>query len=116
MAGSLAMRMPGVRSVMKAAGDQVAGVGAMPEPGSGISWVAAEAFDAGGARLAEVAPVRRRAVRLHRRLHRLGGAPRGRRGRRGHRRARAAAGFGLEALEEGCREAGLSRVRDPGAG
>ena len=48
------MRMPGVRGVMKAAGDQVAGVGAGPEPGSGISWIAAEAYDAGGDRLAEV--------------------------------------------------------------
>jgi hypothetical protein len=116
LAGSLAMRMPGVRSVMKAAGDQVAGIGAAPEPGSGISWVVAEAYDATGTKLAE--------------LHLSGAEPYAFTADFIAWAARRAAGegidatgtlgpvqaFGLQALEAGCREAGLQRVSDPAAG
>ena len=116
LAGSLAMRMPGVRSVMKAAGDQVAGVGAGPEPGSGISWIVAEAYDAGGSPAVRGAPLRRRALRVHGRLPRLGGAPRRREGVDGTGALGPVQAFGLEALEAGCAAAGLRRVSDPAAG
>ena len=55
LAGSVALKVPGVRGALKAAGDRlVEVVGGPDEPGSGISWVVAEAYDAGGTRLAEV--------------------------------------------------------------
>jgi short subunit dehydrogenase-like uncharacterized protein len=114
LAGSLAMRMPGVRSVMKAAGDQVAGVGAGPEPGSGISWIVAEAYDAGGSRLAEVhlsgaEPYAFTADFLAWAARRAAGDGVDGTGALGPVQA-----FGLEALEAGCRVAGLERVAEPG--
>ena len=113
LAGSLAMRMPGVRSVMKAAGDQVAGVGAGPEPGSGISWVVAEAYDGGGSRLSEVhlsgaEPYAFTADFLAWAARRAAGA-----GVEGTGALGPVQAFGLEALEAGCSEAGLTRVSDP---
>ena len=79
------------------------------EPGSGVSWVAAEAYDAGGSRSPRCtcrAPSRTRSP------------PASSPGRRDARPAgvegTGALGpvqaFGLEALEAGCREAGLERV------
>jgi short subunit dehydrogenase-like uncharacterized protein len=116
LAGSLAMRMPGVRSVMKAAGDQVAGVGAGPEPGSGISWVAAEAYDADGSRLAEVhlsgaEPYAFTADFLAWAARRAAGDGVDGTGALGPVQA-----FGLEALEAGCAAAGLRRVSDVARG
>jgi len=113
LAGSLAMRMPGVRGVLKAAGDQVAGVGAGPEPGTGISWVAAEAYDAGGSRLSEVhlsgaEPYAFTADFLAWAARRAAGAGVEDTGALGPVQA-----FGLEALEAGCSEAGLTRVSAP---
>jgi short subunit dehydrogenase-like uncharacterized protein len=113
LAGSVALRVPGVRSALKAVGDRaVEVVGGPDEPGSGISWVVAEAYDAGGERLAEV--------------HVSGGEPYAlTAGLLAWAARRAAAdgvdgvgalgaleAFGLRALEEGCREAGLERVSD----
>jgi len=106
LAGSLAVRVPGMRSVLQAAGDRVAGMGGTPEPGSGVSWVAAEALDAGGARLAEV--------------HLSGPEPYGltadivawaaQRAVEGAGALGPVHAYGLRALESGCAEAGLTRV------
>jgi short subunit dehydrogenase-like uncharacterized protein len=112
LAGSVALRVPGVRGVMKAAVDQLAGLAgtAVEEPGAGNSWIAAEAFDAAGERLAEV--------------HLSGVEPYAlTAGTLAWAARRAAAGgvdgagalgplgaFGLSELEAGCREAGLERV------
>ena len=108
LAGSLAMRLPGVRGALKFAGDRLVEVGGgADEPGSGISWVVGEAYDAAGEKLAEV--------------HLTGGEPYAlTAGILAWAARRAAAGgvdgtgalgpvqaFGLRALEEGCREAGL---------
>jgi short subunit dehydrogenase-like uncharacterized protein len=116
LAGSVALRFPGVRAVMKAAGDRFVEVlGGADAPGSGISWAVAEAYDAAGERLAEV--------------HVSGGEPYTLTADILAWAARRAAGegvegvgtlgpleaFGLRALEAGCREAGLERVSDPTA-
>jgi short subunit dehydrogenase-like uncharacterized protein len=116
LAGSLFMRVPGVRGVLHAAGDQVAGLATGPEPGSGISWVAAEAYDAGGAKLAEVhlsgaEPYAFTADFLAWAAGRAAGQ-----GVEGTGALGPVQAFGLEALEAGCQAAGLSRVSDPAAG
>ena len=118
LAGSLAMRMPGVRGVMKAAGDQVAGVGAGPEPGSGISWIAAEAYDAGGSRLAEVHLSGAEPYAFTADF--LAWAARRAAARAGRRAGTGALGpvqafAGLEALEAGCSgRQGLAPLREAG--
>ena len=118
LVGSVATRLPGVRSALGFAGSRLARLGSGPEPGTtpgGSSWVAAIAYDARGHPLAEV---------------HLSGAD-------GYAftaeflawAARAAAGgrvtgtgalgpleaFGLDALERGCKLAGLERVAVPPA-
>jgi short subunit dehydrogenase-like uncharacterized protein len=113
LAGSVALRVPGVRPVLKAAGDRLVELAGGPdEPGAGISWAVAEAYDAAGERLAEV--------------HVSGGEPYTLTADILGWAARRAAGegvdgtgalgpleaFGLRALEAGCREAGLERVSD----
>ena len=106
LAGSMAMRLPGVRAAMKAAADRVAGVTGGPEPGNGVSWVVAEAYDEGGDRLAAVELSGPEPYGLTADLiawaaqQPVDGA-----GALGPVRA-----FGVEALEEGCRQAGLVRV------
>jgi short subunit dehydrogenase-like uncharacterized protein len=109
LAGSLAMRVPGVSRGLHAAGDRVAGLGAGPEPGSGISWIVAEALDAAGKRLAEVhlsgtEPYQFTADILAWAARRAAGEGVDGTGPLGPVQA-----FGLAALEQGCREAGLSR-------
>ncbi len=114
LAGSAAMRVPGVRAAMKAAADRLVAVAGGPdEPGSGISWVAAEAYDADGGRLAEVQltggePYQLTAGIMAWAARRATAQGVSRPGALGPVEA-----FGLRALEEGCREAGLERVSDP---
>jgi short subunit dehydrogenase-like uncharacterized protein len=113
LAGSVAMRLPGVRSVLRAAGERVAGDGD-PQP-DGISWIVAEAFDGGGTRLATVNlagvnPYQFTAGFIAWAARRAAGE-----GVRGTGALGPVRAFGLEALEQGCREAGLERVSDPDA-
>ena len=111
LAGSVAMRAPGVRSAFKAIGGRVVELGgAIDGPGEGVSWVVAETYDAAGDRLSEV--------------QLTGGEPYGlTAGTLAWAARRAAAegvdgsgalgpvaAFGLSELEAGCREAGLERV------
>ena len=115
LAGSVALRVPGVRGALQLAGSrlvEVAGGGA-DEPGSGISWAVGEAYDGDGHKLAEV--------------HLTGGEPytltagiiawAARKAAAGGVHGTGALGsvraFGLRELEAGCREAGLERVSDP---
>jgi hypothetical protein len=113
LAGSLAMRAPGVRAVLHAAGDRVADLAGGREPGAGVSWVVAEAFDGGGARLADVhlsgaEPYAFTADFLAWAARRAAGQGIDGTGALGPVQA-----FGLPALEEGCRAAGLERVSAP---
>ncbi len=108
--GSFVTRVPGSRAAMQAVGERVAGLVPDPEPGTtpgGRSWIAAEAFAASGQRLSQVnvagvdgyeftAAFMAWAAQQH-----VSGA-----GALGPVEA-----FGLSRLEEGCRVAGLERVR-----
>jgi hypothetical protein len=105
-AGSLALRVPGARTLAQAAGDRLAGMGGDPEPGSGISAVAAEAFDERGDQVARVELTGPEPYTLTADL--LAWAARQEvdgTGALGPLQA-----YGLTALEEGAREAGLTRV------
>jgi short subunit dehydrogenase-like uncharacterized protein len=114
LAGSVAMRVPGVRGALKAAGDRLVELGGGPEqPGAGISWVVAEAYDAAGDRLAEVQlsggePYALTAGIIAWAARRAAGQGVDGTGAFGPVQA-----FGLGELEAGCREAGLARVSDP---
>jgi short subunit dehydrogenase-like uncharacterized protein len=119
LAGSVALRLPGVRSVLQAAGERLVSLAGAPEAGTtpgGMSWIAAVAYDAGDEPLAEV--------------HLSGtdgydftasflawAAQRAAGGNRPH--AVGAVGpveaFGLDALEQGCAAAGIRRLREDGA-
>jgi hypothetical protein len=106
LAGSVALRVPGARLLAQAAGDRLAGMGGDPEPGSGISAVAAEAFDEHGEQLARVELTGPEPYTLTAELiawaarQEVEGA-----GALGPLQA-----YGLAALETGAREAGLTRV------
>jgi short subunit dehydrogenase-like uncharacterized protein len=112
LAGSVVMRAPGVRSAFKALGDRVVEMGGtMDRPGEGISWVVAEAYDAGGERLAEVQlsggePYALTAGTIAWAARRAAAEGVAGTGALGPVQA-----FGLRELEAGCREAGLERVR-----
>ena len=80
LVGSMATKLPGVREALEYAGEKLMALATGPEPGTtpdGMSWVAAEAYDARRPLARRGPPLGRRLVRVHRRLHRLGGrAPR----------------------------------------
>ncbi|MEO8689009.1 MAG: saccharopine dehydrogenase NADP-binding domain-containing protein [Solirubrobacteraceae bacterium] len=114
LVGSVATRVPGVRGMLELAGGRLAGLGGDgPDPGTtpgGMSWIAAEAYDAAGAPVAEVD---------------LSGADgyaftaefmawAARAAAAGRFEGTGAIGpveaFGLEELERGCAVAGLSRA------
>jgi short subunit dehydrogenase-like uncharacterized protein len=110
LAGAVAMKAPGARSVFKALGDRFVEMGGSgPErPGSGLSWIVGEAYDAGGTKLADVQlsgpePYALTADIIAWAAQRepSGTGPLG-----------PVQAFGLDALEEGCRQAGLTRVVD----
>jgi short subunit dehydrogenase-like uncharacterized protein len=55
--GSMATRLPGVREALEFAGEKLVSLAEGPEPGTtgeGMSWIAAQAYDAGGEPVAEV--------------------------------------------------------------
>ncbi len=77
------------------AGEKLVSLAEGPEAGTtpgGESRVAAQAYDADGDAARRGRARGRQLVRVHRRLHRLGGARRARRPGQGHRRARAGGG------------------------
>jgi short subunit dehydrogenase-like uncharacterized protein len=113
LVGGIVQRVPGVRGTLRVVGERLARLVPDPEPGTtpgGSSWIAAEAFDAAGERLAEVHlsgvdgyeftagfiawAARRAAV--------AGGV-------KGTGALGPPAAFGLAELEAGCRAAGLER-------
>ena len=110
LAGSLVMRVPGVRGVFRAAGARIADLAGGPEPESGVSWIVGEAYDAGGTRLAEVQlsgaePYAFTAGMLAWAARRAAGT-----GIEPHGALGPLQAFGLAELEAGCREAGLERI------
>jgi short subunit dehydrogenase-like uncharacterized protein len=109
LAGSLATKVPGARALMKAAGDRVVGMSGGaggPEPGSGVSWVVGQAYDADGAQLAEVQLSGPEPYALTASLIAWAAQqPVEATGAIGPVEA-----YGVEALEAGCAAAGLTRV------
>jgi short subunit dehydrogenase-like uncharacterized protein len=119
LAGTVALKLPGVRSVLQAAGERLVSLAGAPEAGTTpdtLSWIAAVACDAAGEPLADV--------------HLTGSdgydftasflAWAAQRAAGGNRpRVVGAVGpveaFGIEALSQGCAAAGLTRLRDGGA-
>jgi short subunit dehydrogenase-like uncharacterized protein len=113
LAAQAAVRLPGARAAMQAVGERVVGLVEGPEAGTtpgGVSWIVAEALDGAGRSLAEVhlsganwydftagmlAWSARRAAHA---------------GVDGSGALGPVAAFGLETLEAGCAEAGLTRV------
>ena len=113
LAGSVAMRLPGVRPALKAAADRLVGLANAPDPESGISWVVAEAFDAAGERLSLVELSGGEPYTLTARVLAWAAQRAASEGVDGVGPLGPVQAFGLEALEAGCREAGLSRVAAP---
>jgi short subunit dehydrogenase-like uncharacterized protein len=113
LVGSIATKVPGMKNALEFAGTRFAELGSGPEAGTtpgGMSWIAAQAYDAFGAQVAEV---------------HLSGADgyaftadfmawAARNAAAGRAAGTGAIGpveaFGLEALERGCADAGLSRI------
>ncbi len=115
LAGSVALKLPGVRSVLQAAGERLVSLAGAPEAGTTpgtLSWIPAIAYDAAGEPLAEVHLTGTDAYDFTASFV-AWTAQRSAGGNRPH--AVGAVGpveaFGLDALEQGCAEAGLSRLR-----
>ena len=106
LVGSFVRRIPLTTTAIGSPASAPLGLVSGPEPGTtpgGRSWIAAEAYDGAGRTPVGGAPRGRRRVRVHRRLHGLGGAAadhRGGRARAGPRRS------GSSALEAGAAAAG----------
>ncbi len=115
LAGTVALKLPGVRSVLQAAGERLVSLAGAPEPGTTpdtLSWIAAVAYDAAGEPLAEVHVTGTDAYDFTASFM-AWAAQRAAGGNRPH--VVGAAGpveaFGLDALEAGCAEAGLRRAQ-----
>jgi short subunit dehydrogenase-like uncharacterized protein len=117
LAASYALRLPGVRGALRMAGERLVAMAGSPEAGSTpdtLSWIPAIAYDAGGEPLAEVHlsggdGYAFTAGFLAWAARRAGGE-----GVKGTGALGPVEAFGLEALEQGCAEAGIARLR-PGA-
>jgi short subunit dehydrogenase-like uncharacterized protein len=106
-------RLPGARGALRAVGERLVGLTSSPAPGEtsgALSWIAAEALDAGGRPLAEVHlsgadPYRYTGDFM------AWAAQRAAQGRiEGSGALGPVAAFGLDTLVEGCAAAGLERV------
>jgi short subunit dehydrogenase-like uncharacterized protein len=112
LAGSGLMRVPGARATIHAIAGRIVELGRMPEPSSGASWFVGEAFDAGGNRLATVHLSGTEPYALTAGLLAWAARRAADSGVEGTGALGPLQAFGLGATEEGCREAGLERVRD----
>ena len=119
LAGTVALKLPGVRSVLQAAGERLVSLAGAPEAGTTpdtLSWIAAVACDAGGRPLAEVHLTGTDAYDFTASFM----AWAAQRAAGGNRPGAVGAvgpveAFGVDALEQGCAAAGLTRLRDDGA-
>jgi short subunit dehydrogenase-like uncharacterized protein len=116
LAGSFALRIPGMRPAVQFAGDRLAGLLRAPEPGTtpdGLTWVVAEVYDDAGERLAAVHLSGAEPYTFTSRF--LAWAAR----RAAAEATRPGAGalgpieaFGLDVVQEGCAEAGIARTSE----
>jgi len=116
LAGTVALKLPGVRSVLQAAGERLVSLAGAPEAGTTpdtLSWIAAVACDAAGEPLAEVHLTGTDAYDFTASFL-AWAAQRAAGGNRPsvHGAVGPVEAFGLDALEQGCAAAGLTRLRD----
>lgn len=119
LAGVVAGRVPGVRATLRAAGERGSRLVGSPAPGTtpgGLTWVAATAYDAQGLPLAEVHLSGVDAYEFTARFLAWAARRAASAGVQGTGALGPVEAFGLDALERGCAEAGLERVRVPVAG
>lgn len=113
-ASSLATRLPGARTVMSGIGERVAAAVGSDDPRTeGVSWIVGAAYSASGEQLGEVHlqgedPYSFTAGFIAWAARRAAG-----RGIDGAGALGPVEAFGLDDLETGCAEAGLTRVVDP---
>jgi short subunit dehydrogenase-like uncharacterized protein len=119
LAGTVALRVPGVRALLQSAGERLVSLAGAPEAGTTpdtLSWIVAIAYDAAGEPLGEVHLTGTDAYDFTASFI-AWAAERAAGGNRP--KATGAVGpveaFGLDALEQGCAEAGLRRERDGAA-
>jgi len=113
LVGSVATKVPGVRDALEFAGTRLAALAEGPEPGTtggGQSWIAAQAYDAGGEAIAEVhlAGANWYAFTADFMAWAARAAAAGR--VKGSGALGPVEAFGLAELERGCAAAGLSRT------
>ena len=113
LATDLVTRLPGVRGVMRAAGERLAALAPDPEPGTTqdtVSYVAAVAYDADGDPVKEVHLAGADAYAFTAAILSWIARRAASAGVEGAGALSPVQAFGLEALEQGCAEAGLLRV------
>ena len=114
LVGSVATRLPGVREALEFAGEKLVALGRGPRGRArrpaAMSWVAARGLRRRRRAARRGPPRGRQLVRVHRRLHRLGGARRAAGRVKGTGALGPVEAFGLAELERGCAAAGLSRA------
>lgn len=118
LATSAATRLPGARALLGFAGEKIVALAGGPDAGTtpgGLSWVAAEAYDDGGRKLAEVhlagADGYDFTASFLAWAARRASSP----GVEGTGALSPVSAFGIDLLEQGCAEAGLERVVEPAA-
>jgi short subunit dehydrogenase-like uncharacterized protein len=117
LAGSFALRVPGVRGALRSVGERLVSLAGAPEAGTTpdtLSWVPAIAYDAQGEVLAEVHVTGADAYDFTASFLAWAARRAARQGVAGAGALGPVAAFGLDALEEGCAAAGLRRA-DPEA-
>ena len=117
LAGSFALRVPGVRGALQSVGERLVSLAGGPAAGTTpdtLSWVPAIAYDASGEVLAEVHVTGADAYDFTASFLAWAARRAARQGVAGAGALGPVAAFGLDALEEGCAAAGLRRT-DPDA-
>jgi short subunit dehydrogenase-like uncharacterized protein len=110
LAGSVALRVPGVRNALQAAGERLVSLAGAPEAGTTpdtLSWVPAIAYSASGEVLAEVHVTGADAYDFTASFLAWAARRAARQGVAGAGALGPVGAFGLQALEEGCAVAGL---------
>lgn len=113
LAGSFASRLPGVKGVTRAVGERLVGLTGSPAPGTtpgGISWITAEAYSPEGDRLAEVQLSGVDAYEFTAAFIAWAARRAAASGVEGDGAIGPIQAFGLQTLEAGCAEAGLTRT------
>jgi short subunit dehydrogenase-like uncharacterized protein len=116
LAGSYMLRVPGVRAALQAAGERLVAMAGGPEAGTtgdSLSWIPAIAYDAAGTPLAEVHVTGVDGYEFTANFLAWAARRAAHNGVDGTGALGPVAAFGLDELERGCAEAGLTRLVAP---